>query len=83
MLVSDIGMPQRDGYELIRDVRRLAAGDGGRTPAIALTAFARSEDRARALLAGYQVQVSKPIEPHELLVTVASLTGCMEDPRNG
>lgn len=78
VLLSDIGMPERDGYQLIRDVRRLPAADGGRTPAIALTAFARSEDRTRAMLAGYQVHVSKPIEPHELIATVASLAGRME-----
>ncbi len=77
LLLSDIGMPERDGYQLIRDVRRLAPDDGGRTPAIALTAFARSEDRTRAMLAGYQVHVSKPIEPHELVATVASLAGRM------
>jgi PAS domain S-box-containing protein len=77
VLLSDIGMPERDGYQLIRDVRRLPVDQGGRTPAIALTAFARSEDRTRAMLAGYQVHVSKPIEPHELIATVASLAGRM------
>ena len=75
LLLSDIGMPERDGYELIADVRRLAASKGGRVPAIALTAFARSEDRTRAMMAGYQVHVSKPIEPDELLATVAGLAG--------
>ncbi|MEO7092229.1 MAG: ATP-binding protein, partial [Polyangiales bacterium] len=60
VIVSDIGMPERDGYDLIRDVRSLAADAGGKTPAIALTAFARSEDRTRAMLAGFQVHVSKP-----------------------
>ena len=75
VLVSDIGMPGRDGYQLIRDVRRLSPELGGKTPAIALSAFARSEDRTRAMLAGYQVHVSKPIEPRELIATVASLTG--------
>lgn len=73
VLVSDIGLPGRDGYDLIGDVRALAAEEGGHTPAIALTAFARSEDRTRALLAGYQVHVTKPIEPTELLATVRSL----------
>ncbi len=73
VIVSDIGMPERDGYQLIRDVRSLAPSDGGRTPAIALTAFARSEDRTRAMLAGYQVHISKPIEPCELVATVKSL----------
>jgi signal transduction histidine kinase/ActR/RegA family two-component response regulator len=75
LIISDIGMPERDGYHLMRAVRALPPERGGRTPAIAVTAFARSEDRTRALLAGYQVHLSKPIEPHELVVTVASLTG--------
>ncbi|HYC01550.1 MAG TPA: ATP-binding protein [Candidatus Limnocylindrales bacterium] len=79
VLVSDIGMPEMDGYQLIRAVRRLPAEQGGRTPAVAVTAFARSEDRTRALLAGYQVHIAKPIEPAELVATVASLTGRMSD----
>ena len=66
-------MPIKDGYAFIEEVRRLPAERGGRTPAIALTAFARSEDRTRALLAGYQLHVSKPIEPHELVAAVASV----------
>ena len=73
VIVSDIGMPHRDGYQLIREVRAMAPREGGRTPAIALTAFARSEDRTRAMLAGYQVHVSKPIEPQELIATIRSL----------
>jgi PAS domain S-box-containing protein len=79
LLLSDIGMPERDGYQFIRDVRRLSPHEGGRTPAIAVTAFARSDDRTRAMLAGYQVHLSKPIEPYELLATVASLAGRMAD----
>lgn len=75
VVVSDIGMPERDGYQLMRSVRSLPPAEGGRTPAIALTAFARSEDRTRALLAGYQVHIAKPIEPRELVVTIGSLTG--------
>ncbi len=67
-------MPMIDGYEFIREVRTLEEELGGRTPAVALTAFARSEDRMRAMLAGYQVHVSKPIEPQELAVTVRSLS---------
>lgn len=74
VLVSDIGMPVTDGYQFIREVRSLEDTEGGRTPAVALTAFARSEDRMRAMLAGYQVHVSKPIEPQELAVTVRSLS---------
>ena len=73
VIVSDIGMPGRDGYQLIRDVRGLDPSRGGRTPAVALTAFARSEDRTRAVLAGYQLHVPKPVEPEELVVTVRSL----------
>jgi len=74
VLVSDIGMPDQDGYELIRRVRMLGQGLG-RTPAIALTAFARIEDRTRAMLAGFQMHIAKPVEPGELIVTVASLAG--------
>ncbi|MDQ3332223.1 MAG: ATP-binding protein, partial [Planctomycetota bacterium] len=77
VIVSDIGMPERDGYQFIRDVRALTASEGGATPAVALTAFARSEDRTRAMMAGYQVHVAKPIEPEELVATVASLAGRM------
>lgn len=73
VIVSDIGMAGRDGYQFIRDVRRLSSDDGGRTPAIALTAFARSEDRTRAMLAGFQVHVAKPIEPQELVAAIRSL----------
>jgi CheY-like chemotaxis protein len=59
----------------MRAVRAMPPERGGKTPAIAVTAFARSEDRTRALLAGYQVHLAKPIEPHELVVTAGSLTG--------
>jgi CheY-like chemotaxis protein len=75
VLVSDIGMPDVDGYELLRRVRALGARRGGRIPAIALTAFARSEDRTRALRAGFLVHVAKPVEPSELVATVASVAG--------
>ncbi len=75
VLVSDIGMPEMDGYQFIRQVRRLGSEEGGRTPAVALTAFARSEDRTRAMLAGYQMHLSKPIEPQELVAAVRSLAG--------
>jgi PAS domain S-box-containing protein len=73
VLLSDIAMPEEDGYRLIQKVRALPADRGGRTPAVALTAYARSEDRTRALLAGFQNHVTKPIEPGELLAAVASL----------
>lgn len=74
ILVSDIAMPGRDGYDLIRQVR--AAGHTARVlPAIALTAFANKDDRRRAILAGYQVHAAKPIDPHELIAIIAGLAG--------
>ena len=72
LLISDIGMPEVDGYQLLRSLR---AGSDVRFPAIALTAFARSEDRTRALLAGFVAHVSKPVEPAELIATVAAVSG--------
>jgi CheY-like chemotaxis protein len=73
VLLSDIGMPGEDGYSLIRRLRELSPERGGQTPAAALTAFARSEDRRRALLAGFQMHVAKPVEVQELAAVVASL----------
>lgn len=73
VLVSDIGMPHEDGYELMRKVRALSEESGGKVPAVALTAYARAEDRVRALRAGFQMHVSKPIELTELVAIVASL----------
>jgi CheY-like chemotaxis protein len=75
VVICDIGLPGEDGYSLIRQIRRRSADDGGRTPAIALTAYARAEDRTRALLAGFQTHVAKPAEPTELLAVVAALVG--------
>jgi len=75
VLVSDIGMPGMDGYELLRRVRALDDPALQRIPAIAMTAFARSEDRTRALRVGFQVHISKPVEPSELVATVASVAG--------
>ncbi len=75
VLISDIGMPGEDGYGLIRKVRELSAETGGHTPAIALTAYARAEDRVTAIVAGFQHHLSKPVEPNELLAIVASLAG--------
>ena len=75
VLVSDIGMPEMDGYALIEKVRLLPAEKGGGIPAIALTAYARVEDRVRALKAGFQAHLPKPIEPVELAAVVASLIG--------
>jgi signal transduction histidine kinase/ActR/RegA family two-component response regulator len=73
VVVSDIGMPDEDGYDLIRKMRALP-GRAGRIPAVALTALARTEDRQRALLAGYQTHVSKPVDPTELVAVIVSVT---------
>lgn len=73
VLISDIGMAVEDGYDLIRKVRALAAKDGGRVPAIALTAYARVEDRLKALRSGYHMHVPKPVELAELITVVDSL----------
>jgi CheY-like chemotaxis protein/anti-sigma regulatory factor (Ser/Thr protein kinase) len=75
VLVSDIGMPGEDGYSLLRRVRALPAEQGGRVPAIALTAYARAEDRMKAVLAGFQLHLAKPVEPAELITMVASVSG--------
>ncbi len=75
VLVCDIGMPEEDGYTFIRRVRQLPPESGGRTPAVALTAYSRAEDRMRALLSGYQMHLPKPIQPRELVATLALLTG--------
>ena len=83
VIISDIGMPEKDGYQLIREVRNLPAAHGGKTPAIALTAFARSEDRTRAMMAGYQMHLSKPVESHELIATIGSLSKWTRKPRIG
>jgi PAS domain S-box-containing protein len=74
VLISDIGMPGEDGYELMRKVRALPRAKGGKVPALALTAYARAEDRLSALRAGYQMHIAKPIELTELVAVVASLT---------
>lgn len=73
VLVSDIGMPEIDGYALIEKIRQLPADHGGRVPAAALTAYAGVQDGMRALTAGYQMHISKPVEPAELVTVVAAL----------
>ncbi len=73
VLVSDVGMPEEDGFSLIRRVRALGPEQGGDTPAVALTAYARAEDRMNAVAAGFQHHVAKPVEPGELITMVASL----------
>ncbi|MGH9968765.1 MAG: hybrid sensor histidine kinase/response regulator [Pyrinomonadaceae bacterium] len=73
VMISDIGMPEQDGYQLITQVRALPAESGGLTPAIALTGYATSRDRERALSAGYQLHIAKPVEPVDLAVAIARL----------
>jgi two-component system CheB/CheR fusion protein len=73
VLVSDIGMPTEDGYEMIRKVRALEPEHGGATPAIALTGYASEQDAARARAAGYQLHIPKPVSPDELMANVARL----------
>ena len=76
VLVSDLGMPEQDGYELIKKVREMESADHtARIPALALTAYAKAEDRVRALASGYQVHLSKPVEPAEFVLVVANLAG--------
>lgn len=75
VLVSDVGMPGEDGYALIRQIRALPPEQGGRMLAIALTAYARTEDRIRALSAGFQSHVPKPVEPAEFVAVIAHLSG--------
>ena len=73
VLVADLGMPRIDGFELIARIRRTPHGSASQLPAVALTAYARSEDKARALRAGYQTHMSKPINPAELVACVLAL----------
>jgi signal transduction histidine kinase/ActR/RegA family two-component response regulator len=75
VIVSDIGMPDEDGYVLIRRIRTLAAKDKRDIPVIALTAFARNEDRTRALVEGFNLHMTKPVEPAALVKAVADLAG--------
>lgn len=74
ILVSDIGMPEHDGYELIRSIRASEGGDEASVPAIALTAFARDEDRVLTSRAGFQLHLGKPVEPLRLVEAVAGLS---------
>ncbi len=83
VLVSDLGMPEQDGYELIKEIRKMESADNTtRIPALALTAYAKAEDRVRALAGGYQVHLSKPVEPAEFLLVVANLAGRVQNPTN-
>jgi PAS domain S-box-containing protein len=80
VIISDIGMPEKDGYQLIREIRKLGATRGGNIPAIALTAFARPEDRMKAMIAGYQTHLPKPVEARELVATIRTLTRWVHRP---
>ena len=75
VLISDIGMPEEDGYSLIREVRTLAASAGGEIPAVALTAYAGDKERERAIDAGFQRHIAKPVKPFQLALIVANLAG--------
>jgi CheY-like chemotaxis protein len=77
VLVSDIGMADEDGYLMMRKIRALPAAEGGRTQALALTAFAREEDALQAFAAGYQLHLAKPAHPAELIAAVANLAGVL------
>jgi CheY-like chemotaxis protein len=80
VLVSDIGMPGEDGYSLIRRIRALPADRGARLPAVALTAYVKADDRRKALEAGFQTHVSKPVDPDELALVIAGLAGLTRSP---
>jgi CheY-like chemotaxis protein len=78
VLVSDIEMPGLDGYTLVRQIRALAPDEGSKTPAVALSAYNLPEDRVRSLRAGFNLHVSKPVDPTELVAIVARLAGRVE-----
>ncbi|MFN2491682.1 MAG: response regulator, partial [Pyrinomonadaceae bacterium] len=78
LLISDIGMPNTDGYELIREVRRREEGKAKKLPAVALTAYARVQDRMQAIVAGFSTHIAKPVEVNELVTVVASLAGRLD-----
>jgi CheY-like chemotaxis protein len=78
VLISDIGMPEEDGFSLIRKIRELPNEQSGSVPAIALTAYARAEDRVQAMRAGFQIHIAKPVEPAELIAVVENLAGQMK-----
>jgi CheY-like chemotaxis protein len=75
VILSDIAMPDEDGYSFIGRVRALPQNEGGATPAAALTAYAREEDRKQALAAGYQMHIAKPIGAGQLVTMIAKLAG--------
>jgi CheY-like chemotaxis protein len=73
VIISDISMPEKNGYQLIAEVRNLSTEDGGTIPAIALTAFAHAKDKAKVMSAGYQRHLSKPVDSAELIAAINSL----------
>ena len=73
VVISDIGMPEEDGYDLIQKIRALSDKAGGLTPAIALTGYATRKDRERSLASGYQLHIAKPIEQSQLVSAISSL----------
>jgi CheY-like chemotaxis protein len=76
IIISDIGMPGEDGYRFMRQIRSIEAKHGfSRVPAVALTAFAREEDRQRCIEAGYDAHLAKPVDPDRLIEQIAQLTG--------
>jgi CheY-like chemotaxis protein len=79
ILMTDIGMPGEDGYALIRQVRALAPEQGGLIPAVAVTAYASEEDAKRAIAAGFQVHLPKPVESSQLVAVLARLAGRIEE----
>ena len=79
VILSDIGMKGENGYQFIKRIRKLSREKGGHIPAIALTAYAAPTDRRKALLAGFQTHLPKPIEPDDLLAVILSLTFQQED----
>lgn len=80
IVISDLGIPEEDGYELLRKVRELPPDKGGLIPAIALTGYATSRDRDRALAAGYQLHLAKPVEPAELVAAIVRVVGQKDEP---
>jgi hypothetical protein len=78
-LVSDLDLPDQDGYALIRQIRQYEAEHGGFLPAVALTGYARAEDRARILAAGFQAHLAKPAEPVALAAAIATITRHLRD----
>jgi CheY-like chemotaxis protein len=73
VVISDIQMPQEDGYSLVRWLRSLPSEEGGRVPAIAVTAYTGPEDRVRVLAAGFTLHITKPIQPDEIAIAVANV----------